>query len=98
MLRQLVAGVLVSKSLVKRLTSLDYVRDLLFLLSLAYGILTLAALISYAPKDPSFTSYYYPTVAVENLVGRFGAFFGGFLVFSFGVTAFLTPLPFIVTS
>ena len=98
MLRQLVAGVLVSKGLVKRLTSLDYVRDLLFLLSLAYGILTLAALISYAPKDPSFTSYYYPTVAVENLVGRFGAFFGGFLVFSFGVTAFLTPLPFIVTS
>jgi S-DNA-T family DNA segregation ATPase FtsK/SpoIIIE len=76
----------------------DYLRDSFFLLVLGSSIYFLVALVSFNPLDPSSIAASFPQAIISNLAGAVGARLSGYMIYVFGITAYLLPLPFMTTA
>ena len=53
--------------------------------------------LGYHPSDPSYFSVSIPKSHIENFAGSWGASVSGFLFFYLGLSAYLIPVPFLIT-
>lgn len=73
----------------------SYLKDFFFLFLLLLISLYYTSLLSYSPLDPAFNSAHFPEVVPQNLVGSWGASVSAYFIFTFGLSAYLIPLPFL---
>jgi S-DNA-T family DNA segregation ATPase FtsK/SpoIIIE len=62
------------------------------------SVLLLLCLISYNPRDPSLNTTYSDKLAINNTIGKFGAYVSDFLFQGFGFAAFLLLVPLVILS
>lgn len=70
-----------------------YSQEIFFVLSLLVTLFLLLALVSFSPQDPSLYNFSFPPRRPHNLCGLFGSHIAGFLIFQFGVLAYILPFP-----
>src|SRR4051812_2083428 len=68
-------------------------REALFVFAMGTAAFFWLALISFSPTDPSPYSAAFPYEAIHNWGGKLGASISSYVLFWFGIIAFLIPLP-----
>ncbi len=70
-----------------------HLKDLFFILFSIAILFYILALMSYNPRDPFLNSASFPPLPVTNIIGSLGASISAFVLYTFGIGAFLLPVP-----
>lgn len=76
-----------------RLSGVQRLLEVGMILSCAFAFFLLIALATFHPSDPGWSQAGFES-EVNNMMGAVGAYFADILLFTFGVTAYLTPFAF----